>query len=266
MPSPVAALDVVRLAPPAGTRIVIVGGCGGIGRALVSACNTLQLDIAVMDLPNVLDRFPPPARVLSLPTDVTDEAAVGTSFRLIADAWVRLDVLVFLSGIAIHPPQRAETLSLAQWDRIMDVNLRSAWLCARGAIPLMRKGGAIITVSSSLAFNPNKGSSAYVATKGGLVSLTKAIAMENGPHIRANAVAPSAVDTAFLGAGTARDDGRPDADAWFKQNVGSYVANIPLGRLANADDVVGPILFLASESARYITGQVIHVNGGRITP
>jgi NAD(P)-dependent dehydrogenase (short-subunit alcohol dehydrogenase family) len=148
----------------------------------------------------------------------------------------------------------------------MDVNLRSAWLCARGSIPLMSKGGAIVTVSSSLAFNPNKSSSAYVATKGGLVSLTKAIAMENGPHIRANVVAPSAVDTAFLGAGTASDDGRPDADAWFKQNVGAYVANIPLGRLANADDVVGPILFLASESARYITGQVIHVNGGRITP
>ncbi len=266
MPSPIAALDVARLAPRAGTRIVIVGGCGGIGRALVSACDALTLDIAVMDLPVALERFPPPTRVLWLPTDVADEAAVGKSFRSIADTWGRIHVLVLLSGIAIHPPQRAETLTVAQWDRIMDVNLRSAWLCARAAIPLMSNGGAIVTVSSSLAFNPNKGSSAYVATKGGLISLTKAIAMENAPHIRANAVAPSAVDTAFLGAGTAGDDSHPDADVWFKKNIDAYVANIPLGRVANADDVVGPILFLASESARYITGQVIHVNGGRITP
>jgi NAD(P)-dependent dehydrogenase (short-subunit alcohol dehydrogenase family) len=260
------ALDVARLAPAAGSRVVVVGGCGGIGRALVSACDALALDVAVMDLPVALERFPPPAKVRSLPTDVTDESAVAASFRAIAERWGAIDVLVFLSGIAIHPPQRAETLSLAQWDRIMDVNLRSAWLCARAAIPLMQKGGAIVTVASSLAFNPNKGSSAYVATKGGLVSLTKAIAMENAPHIRANAVAPSAVDTAFLGAGTAGDADKPDADAWFRKNLDAYVATIPLGRVADPDDVVGPILFLAGDGARYITGQVLHINGGRVTP
>jgi NAD(P)-dependent dehydrogenase (short-subunit alcohol dehydrogenase family) len=96
--------------------------------------------------------------------------------------------------------------------------------------------------------------------------LTKAIAMENGPAIRANVVAPSAVDTAFLGGGTADGGEQPGADSWFKQNVEAYVASIPLGRLATADDIVGPILFLAGPGSRYITGQVIHVNGGRITP
>jgi NAD(P)-dependent dehydrogenase (short-subunit alcohol dehydrogenase family) len=260
------ALDFARLAPPAGARIAIVGGCGGIGRALVSACCDLRLNIAVLDLPRALAKYPPPARVRPLPTDAGDEASVGASFRSIAATWNGLDILVCLSGIAIIPPQRAEDLAVAQWDRIMQVNLRSAWLCARGAIPLMSNSGAIVNISSSLAFNPNKGFSAYVASKGGLVSLTKAIAAENGPGIRANVVAPSAVDTAFLGGGTADGGERPGADGWFKQSVESYVANVPLGRLANADDVVGPILFLAGPGARYITGQVIHVNGGRITP
>jgi hypothetical protein len=177
-PAAAVALDFARLAPPAGTRIAIVGGCGGIGRSLVAACGHLLLDIVVLDLPQALAKYPPPARARALPTDAGDETSVEASFRSIASTWGSLDVLVCLSGIAIIPPQRAEDLTAAQWDRVMQINLRSAWLCARRAIPLMRNGGAIVNISSSLAFNPNKGFSAYVASKGGLVSLTKAIAME----------------------------------------------------------------------------------------
>jgi NAD(P)-dependent dehydrogenase (short-subunit alcohol dehydrogenase family) len=227
----------------------------------------LQLRTAVLDLPDSLARHPPVADVFCVPVDVTSEQAVVKSFAEVDRHWGELDVLVFVAGIAVLPPRSIEELASSQWDEVLHVNLRAAWLCVREALPLMKKagGGSIITISSSLAYNPNPGFSAYVASKGGLVSLTKAIAAENGPTIRANVVAPSAVDTAFLAGGTSREaDG--GSDEWFRKGLQGYLANIPLGRLANPDDVVGPILFLAGPAARYITGQVLHVNGGRITP
>jgi NAD(P)-dependent dehydrogenase (short-subunit alcohol dehydrogenase family) len=103
--------------------------------------------------------------------------------------------------------------------------------------------------------NPNKGFSAYVASKGGLVSLTKAIAMENGPAIRANVVAPSAVDTAFLGGGTADGGEQPGADSWFKQNVEAYIAAsrsdaLPLPTTSSARSCSWPAPAPATSRAR----------------
>jgi NAD(P)-dependent dehydrogenase (short-subunit alcohol dehydrogenase family) len=244
--------------------MAIVGGCGGIGRALVDASLTLGLKVAVLDLPSAIEQRPPPTGVLALGADASDEVAVRNGFDLIQAAWGGLDILVFVTGIAVIPPLKIDDLPIAKWEQILNVNLRSAFLCLRAAIPMMRPhGGSVVTISSSLAFNPNRGFGAYVASKGGLVSLTKAIAAENGPLIRANVVAPSAVDTPFLAGGSGQTGG---SDAWFKADLDRYVSAIPLQRLATPEDVVGPILFLAGPGARYITGQTIHVNGGRITP
>ena len=253
-----------RMSPAPGSRLVIVGGCGGIGRALVAACLDLDIRTAVLDLPSALVERPLPPEVLTAAVDASNEDEVAGGFEVIDRMWGGVDALVFVTGIAVIPPQPVESLDLSKWDRILDVNLRSAFLCSRAAIPRLRPhGGAIVTLSSSLAFNPNRGFGAYVASKGGLVSLTKAIAAENGPGIRANVVAPSAVDTPFLGGRPSGDEG---SDAWFKANLDAYVAGIPMGRIAEPDDIVGPILFLAGPAARYITGQTLHVNGGRITP
>ena len=257
--------DFKGLVPPKGTRIAIVGGCGGIGKALTLACETLDLRIAILDLAPALSKMSLPCGCISLPTDVTDEANIADSFKTLAAEWGAIDALVFVSGIAIIPPTLIEDLTVEQWDGLMSVNLRSAWLCARAAIPLMKHGGAIVTIASSLAYNPNRGFSAYVASKGGLVSLTKAIAAEYAPTIRANVVAPSAVDTPFLAGGTGAHPEKM-SDEWFRKTLDSYVAMIPLRRLATPEDVVGPILFLAGPGSSYMTGQVIHVNGGRITP
>ena len=257
-------IDFARLAPPAGSRMAIVGGCGGIGRALVDAGIALDLKIAVFDLPSAIERSPLPAGVSVAAADASDETEVGRGFASLQDAWGGLDILIFVTGIAIIPPLKIEDLPVEKWEQVLGVNLRSAFLCARAALPMMRPhGGSIVTISSSLAFNPNRGFAAYVASKGGLVSLTKAIAAENGPIIRANVVAPSAVDTPFLAGGSCRAHG---SDDWFKADLERYVSAIPLQRLATPEDVVGPILFLAGPGARYITGQTIHVNGGRITP
>ncbi|MGD9923696.1 MAG: SDR family NAD(P)-dependent oxidoreductase [Pseudorhodoplanes sp.] len=249
--------------PAQGRRAVIAGGCGGIGRATVQAFLRHGLDVAVIDHPAAIECHPQPKEVLALEADAGSAASLSAAFDRLA-SWPQIDILVFLIGISILPPKAATDISIEEWDRLMAVNLRAAWLCARCALPQLHRSnaGSIINVASSLAFNPNKGFSAYVATKGGIVSLTKAIAMENAPRVRANVVAPSAVDTEFLAGGTVGQDGADNA--WFPAS--SYVTGIPLGRLAGAEDVVGPILFLAGEGARYITGQVLHVNGGRITP
>jgi len=258
-------IDFARLAPPPKTRIAIIGGCGGIGQAVVEASIALDLTVAVFDLPTALAQSPLAARgILSLPGDASEEAEVARSFNALQESWGSLDVLVFVTGIAIIPPVKVDDLPVAKWDHLLNVNLRSAFLCLRAAVPMMKpQGGSIVTISSSLAFNPNRGFGAYVASKGGLVALTKAIAAENAPSIRANVVAPSAVDTPFLAGGTGRAGA---SDAWFKGDLDRYVSTIPLQRLATPEDIVGPILFLAGPGARYITGQTIHVNGGRITP
>lgn len=255
----------MNLHPAPGRRAVVAGGCGGIGRAVVSAFVDFGLEVAVLDHPAALERHPPPAAVRCLPSDAASEKEILASFARLQAEWDALDILVYLIGIPILPPRPASDVTADLWDEVMAVNLRAAWICARGALPLIHKagGGAIVNVSSSLAFNPNKGSSAYVASKGGLVSLTKALAIENAPRVRANVVAPSAVATEFLAGGTGRSQA---GDDWFQSGVSNYVAGIPLGRMAEPEDVVGPVVFLAGEGARYITGQVVHVNGGRITP
>ena len=255
----------MNLHPAPGRRAVVAGGCGGIGRAVVEALLRLDVKVAVLDHPRALERHAPAPEVLALPADAARRDALLGGFDTVDRTWGGLDILIFLIGIPIIPPRPATEVTEQQWDEVMAVNLRAAWACACGALPLMAKagGGAIVNVASSLAFNPNRGSSAYVASKGGIVSLTKALAIENAPRIRANVVAPSAVDTEFLAGGTASAQA---GDDWFRVGVSNYTASIPLGRVAEPEDVVGPILFLAGDGARYVTGQVLHVNGGRITP
>ena len=126
----------------------------------------------------------------------------------------------------------------------MSVNLTSAHILVRELLPLLRASEtpSITTVASSLGYQVMPGMGAYAASKGALVSLTKAFAMELAPHVRANVVAPGAVETAFLGGGTGREDIVSDR-GWFDQLSDKYVSSIPLGRVASPADIVGPSCF-----------------------
>lgn len=263
--------DFARLSPPAGSRVLVVGGCGAIGRALVSACLALDHRVAVFALPRSIAAGPPPPEVLAIPVDAADEVSVARGAVELRRRWDALDVLVYLVGFMTVPPRAIEEMDAAEWDGVVDGNLRSAYLVCRATLPMLKAADAasIVTVGSSLAYNPLPGVAAYASAKAGLVALTKALAIEHAPRIRANLVAPSAVDTRFLaGGGGARGEAAAQrgGDSWFRGMTGRYVPTIPLGRIAVADDIVGPVLFLAGPTAAFITGQVIHVNGGRITP
>lgn len=263
---PVSPPDWTRLTAPPGTRVVVAGGAGDIGRAVVAACRANGHDVAVLDLRRSLEKHPPPAGTKAIALDATDAAAVDAAFREIVADWGGVDALVFLIGFTIAPPARIEALAPAQWDEVIAGNLRSAYLVARAALPLLQRGRdpAIVTVSSGLGFSVLPGFAPYAAAKAGLVGFTKALAIEGAPTIRANAVAPSAIETAFMKGGTGRGPDDPGAAAWFQG--ADYARLFPLGRLAEVDDVVGPILFLLGPAARFMTGQTLHVNGGRLTP
>ncbi len=258
-------LDFTRLGPPKGARIAIVGGCGGIGRALVNASLEIGLKVAVLDLPSSLQRHAPPNTCLQHAVDATDEESVAAAFDAIDQSWGNLDAMVNLCGFTNEFEPVAE-MTTETWDEITDGNLRSAFLCARAALPLLKKSGngAIINTASGLAYKGLPGTSPYGAAKAGVIALSKSLANENAPDIRVNVIAPGAVDTAFLRGGTSRT-GEDDSSPTHIDTV-RYADATPLKRLAVADDVVAPILFLSGHAARFITGQVIHINGGGFMP
>lgn len=252
LPSP----DFRRLGPPPGSHMVVAGGCGGIGRGVVRAGLASDLRVTVLDLAASQARHPVPAGVAFHAIDAFAPASIDAAFQRVG----ALDVLVTLVGFN-HPLSPVDERSLDSWDEVIAGNLRAAFLICRAAVPRINDGGSIVNMSSGLATRVLPGYGPYAASKAGVIALTKALAVENAPRIRANAVAPSAIDTAFLAGGT----GRVDNENW-QRDFTEYLQAIPLRRLGQVDDVVGPILFLAGPAARYMTGQVLYVNGGGLTP
>lgn len=249
-----------RLGPAPGTRIVVVGAGGGIGRALVAALTDGGAAVAALDLPQSLGRVPA-GTAARLPVDVADADSVGGAIDAAARALGGMDALVTLAGFT---PDRtaAADMPVATWTETVAVNLTGTHLCARAAIPHLRAGRAptILNTASGLAFKPSTGYGPYAAAKAGVVSLTRTLAQENAPWLRVNALAPSAVDTPFLSGGTGRAPGEVQLD------LDAYARAVPLGRLAHPADVVGPALFLLGPASAYVNGQCLHVNGGLHMP
>ena len=258
-------VNLTRLAPPTGARVLAIGGCGGIGRRLITAGLALGLRPAVVDIDPAIAAHPPPDGVPAIPLGDSGIDGMTTAVTRAVDQLGGLDHLVYLTGYS-PPPTPVEAITASEWDMLMTVNLRGAMMATGAALPALRAAaGSVILIASGLAINVSPGTAAYSATKAGLIALGKGLARENAPTVRANCVAPGAVDTAFLSGGTANgaDEGRT---GWFfTSGVHEEVLRTtPMGRIATADDVVGPILFLMSDAARFITGQTVHVNGGRL--
>lgn len=241
-------------------RLAVLGGAGGIGRALVARAVAEGWQVSVLDLPASLARHPVPDGVRAIGVDGSDEASVAAAFAGLGEA---LEGFVNLAGFATPLAPLAQTDS-AVWDEVIAGNLRTAFLTARAALPLLAKGEqpAMVQTVSGLAAFTRPGYGPYAASKAAMVSLTKTLALEAAPAIRVNAVGPAAVDTAFLRGGT----GRSDESRAPHLDIAAYTAAIPLKRFAVAEDVVGPILFLLGPDAGYMTGQVLWVNGGAYMP
>jgi 3-oxoacyl-[acyl-carrier protein] reductase len=243
-----------------GKIALITGGNTGIGRGVALAYAEEGADVAVAwiarepdarSLVSEIERRG--RRALALRCDVTSEADVRALVRGVVDAFGRLDILVNNAGI--QKAQPITEMSLDDWERMMAVHLRGAFLCSREAARVMipQRSGRIIILSSQLAYIGRPSYTAYSAAKGGLLTFTRALAQELAPHgILVNSIAPGLIDTGF--------DPLPDT---VKR---AHAASLPLKRLGMPEDLVGAFVFLASDDARYFCGQTLHPNGGEIMP
>ena len=246
-----------------GRRICILGGCGGIGRSLVAACLENGDDVAVLDLKTSLARHPPPAAAYAIEVDGADEASVARAFAAVSGRWPALDGFVNLAGFMIAVQPLAQT-PIGDFDVTIGGNLRTAFLTCKAAMTLLEKGegASLVNIASGLGGFIRAQYGPYAAAKAGIIALTKTLALEHAPRVRANAVAPGVVDTAFLRGGTGRSEERNSSTI----DIPAYSALIPMRRVATPEDIAGPIMFLLSAQSAYMTGQTLWVNGGNYMP
>jgi 3-oxoacyl-[acyl-carrier protein] reductase len=243
-----------------GKSALVTGGNTGIGRAVALAYAREGADVAIAWLRHgdEAERLVAQIRALgrraiAIPCDVTVEGDVLACFDDVKRTFGALDILVANAGI--QRPQPIIEMSVADWDTMMQVHLRGAFLCAREAARLMmaQGSGRIITVCSQLGYIGRGNYTAYSTAKGGLLAFTRALAKELAPHgVLVNGVSPGLVDTGF--------------DPLSEEVKAAHAASLPLGRLGTVEDMTSAFVFLASDEARYYCGQMLHPNGGEIMP
>jgi 3-oxoacyl-[acyl-carrier protein] reductase len=243
-----------------GKKVLVTGASSGIGYAAALEFAGCGADVAISYNENKAGADDLHGRIralgrecVSVKADVISEKAIETMFeKVLGQFGGRLDVLVNNAGTIIKRVPIAECPT-ELWDQVINLNLRSVFLCCRRVAKLMaaQGNGRVINITSVSARNGGgTGATPYSSAKGGMSTFTRGFAKEMAPHgVTVNAVAPGVIDTPFHQKHT------PKA-IWDKQ-----VSAIPLGP-GKPDDVSGAILFLASDAARYITGEVIEVNGG----
>jgi 3-oxoacyl-[acyl-carrier protein] reductase len=258
MATPPPTIDFSRLGPPAGARIAVIGGCGGMGRVLVRALLDTGVQIAVLDLPRSLNEQPPPAGIAAFALDGNDADSVAHAFTQLRARWDALDGYVNLAGFVANWGPAAAT-SAQTFEEVAGGNLRAHFLCAKTAVPLLQASSgqaAMVNISSTLGLDVYPGYIPYSVAKAGIIAMTKGLARECAPKIRVNAVAPGLTDTAFLQGGTGRDQRGGNLDPL------RYAQRVPMKRVAEPADIVGPIMFLLGPASRHITGETVIVDGG----
>jgi 3-oxoacyl-[acyl-carrier protein] reductase len=243
-----------------GRRVVVTGGSRGIGAACARLFARAGAAVAVAYRSR---RAEAEAVIVELretngephlahAADLSNEDGVASLFARVEEAWGRLDCLVANAGVWVHNP--LASLDLAGYEETMRINVTGPFLCARAALPLMADSddASIVNVTSTAGQRGEAFYSPYAASKGAMISATKAWSSELAPRVRVNSVAPGWVDTEMCEepfAGGGRE---------------SIAAGIPLGRVAAPEDVAGPVVFLASPLARHVTGEILNVNGGSV--
>ncbi len=239
---------------------IVTGGARGLGKLF---CSTMAEEGAKIVIADILEKEAQETAqqirerggaALSLKLDVTSEEETLVMAEKTIEGFGRIDILVnnaaMMYGIGRKPFME---VSPGEWDMLMAVNLKGPFLCTRAVFPQMKKQGKgkIINLSSETAFTGSKGFIHYVTSKGGIISFTRSLAAELGQYgICVNTIAPGLTDT---------EAGRTLIDDIVKYDV----SRTPLGRLEQPRDLVGAMIFLASDESDFITGQALVVDGGR---
>jgi 3-oxoacyl-[acyl-carrier protein] reductase len=244
-----------------GKKALVTGGSRGIGRGIALALAKQGADMAINYHSNLEEAEKVVAEIKALgrdafaiQADVSNSQSVIKMFEEIKTKWGKLDILVNNAGIAHWAS--FEAMTEEEWDRTLNTNLKGQFLCAKEAVKLMKmSGGRIINISSVASGGVGIGGvriAHYVASKGGVVAMTEALAVELAPYkINVNSIAPGFIDTDMTK--------ELITDEKVKQGL---LARIPKGRFGMPADIAAAAAFLASDEADYITGVVIYVDGG----
>jgi NAD(P)-dependent dehydrogenase (short-subunit alcohol dehydrogenase family) len=248
-----------------GKVAVVTGGGSGIGEAIARlfAASGAKVVVAGRRL-EPIERVAGDIGGLAVAADVSSEDSVKGLFKACEDAHGRLDTLVSNAGVT-GPVANAEDMDMARWDETMAINVRGVIVCAKHAVPMLkRQGGAIINLSSRMGLKGYPMRSPYAASKFAVIGITQSIAFEVGIHgIRCNALCPGAVHGELMErviAARAEKEGRPAADI-VKE---SYTDAAALRKWVEPEEVASTALFLASDAASAITGESILVDCGRM--
>ena len=233
--------------------VVITGGAKGIGAATVKVFYDANATVVILDIehkPDIKDE-----KLLYLKCDVSKEAEVKSAFETISQKFSSIDFLINNAGIQ-HYGTVTDT-STEEWDRVMNVNLKSFFLCSKYAIPLMqqKQKGVIINVASVQAFLSQQKVAAYTTAKTAILGLTRSIAVDYSPTIRCVAVCPGTIDTPMLRDSIALS---PDPGEVMQECIDMHLTK----RIGTPEEVAELILYLCDDKASFITGQAIRIDGG----
>jgi 3-oxoacyl-[acyl-carrier protein] reductase len=243
----------------AGKRIFITGGSRGIGRATALLCARAGADVGISYHTRRTDADAVAREIRALGRrayvgggDHADPSRVAQIFAEVRAAFGLLDGFVANHGVWPVAEVPLAHLAPERWRETMRVNLDAVFLTTRAALGTMSPGGRVVMVGSTAGQRGEAFHADYAATKGAMIALVKSLAIECAPGITVNCVAPGWVDTEM------------SAAAYAGEGRERVAAGIPLGRIATADDIAGPILFLLSDLARHLTGEILNVNGGSV--
>ncbi|HEX2217344.1 MAG TPA: SDR family oxidoreductase [Gemmatimonadales bacterium] len=242
-----------------GRTALVTGGSRGIGRAVVAMLARAGADVAIGYHTRAAEAESVAAgaraagrRAIAVGGDLGDPAAVDAIAGAVAEAFGRLDI--FVANAGIWPPDEVPLgrLSPDRWRGTMTANLDAVFHSTRAALGLMGPGGRVVLVASTAGQRGEAGHADYAAAKGAVIALTKSLAIEYAPDILVNCVAPGWVDT---------DMAAPAFGGGEKERI---ARTIPLRRIPTAEQIAGPIVFLCSDLASHVTGEVLNVNGGSV--
>ena len=243
-----------------GKVAIVTGGAGGIGYALSTGLAQAGADVVVTS--RTVEKLKPVAeqikamgkKALAVPSDVSDEKSVQAMVDRVMNEFGHIDILVNAAGINIR--NTAEGFPIADFKKVMDFNVTGTFLCSQvvaSKAMIQQKSGKIINLSSVRGrFAPPAGGAAYAPSKGAVDSLTRTLAIEWAKYnIFVNAIAPTVVHTELT-----------QAVIDNKALAASVLSRIPLNRFGEPEDMIGPVVFLASDASNFVTGQILYVDGG----
>lgn len=235
-----------------GRTAVVTGAASGIGRAVAERFAAAGAAVLAVDIATDVDWSPAPT-IVAHEGDVSDERSVREVFERAGSMWSGLDVLCNAAGVLAGRARLVE-VEAGSFDRVMAVNARGTFLCMRDGLPLMQRrgGGSVVNIASIASLVGHQGSVSYIASKGAVLAMTRAAALEHAAEgIRVNAICPGTIDTPLVRQGLAPEE------------LSRFEALHPVGRLGRPEEIAAMALFLASDECPFATGAAFVVDGGR---